>query len=111
MLVLHHKRKQSDVSANHFQNDLATQLVKCREEGNRIIVCLDANENVYTKEFGKILMQSEGLNTSKVVGDYRGSQLSPTFFRDRKPIEGMDNKRSTSGECLCNACKFWCRGS
>ncbi len=56
------------------------QLKKWRDEGDRIIVCLDANENIYRKSIGRSLTDVEGLNMSEVVGDFTGKKLGPTFF-------------------------------
>ena len=60
------------------------QLRKWREEGDRLVVCLDANEDIYKKSLGKSLTKSDGLRMSEVVGDF-----IPTFFRGSKPIDGI----------------------
>jgi hypothetical protein len=48
------------------------QLKKWREEGDRLVVCLDANEDIYKKLLGKSLTKSDGLRMSEVVGDFTG---------------------------------------
>jgi exonuclease III len=35
-----------------FQDNLIAQMTKWREEGDRLIVCIDANENIYGKSIG-----------------------------------------------------------
>jgi len=44
-----------------FRDDLVKQLEKWRAEGDRLIVCMDANENIYSKSIGKKLTNSMGL--------------------------------------------------
>jgi hypothetical protein len=35
-----------------FHDDLIGQLKKLREDGNHLVVCMDANENIYKKSIG-----------------------------------------------------------
>ncbi len=72
-----------------FREDLVVQLKKWRAEGDRIVVCMDANEDIYRKLMGKALTDQEGLNMSVVVGDFTGKKLGATFFRETKPIDGI----------------------
>jgi hypothetical protein len=65
------------------------QLRKWREEGDRLIVCMDANEDIYRKSFGRSLTEENGLNMSEVVGEFTGKKLGATFFRGSKPINGV----------------------
>ncbi len=65
------------------------QLRKRREEGDRLVVCLDANEDIYKKSLGKSLTKSNGLRMSEVVGDFTGKKIGPAFFRGSKPIDGI----------------------
>jgi hypothetical protein len=44
-----------------FREDLVTQLKKWREDGNRLIGCLDANKHIYKKSIGRTLTDIEGL--------------------------------------------------
>jgi hypothetical protein len=48
------------------------QLKRWREEGDRLIVCMDANENIYTKCIGKELTEVTGLVMKEVVGEFTG---------------------------------------
>jgi hypothetical protein len=50
---------------------------------------MDANEDFYRKSIGKSLTKKDGLNMSKVVGNFTGKKISPTFFRGSKPIDGI----------------------
>lgn len=72
-----------------FREDLIKQLVEWREQGDRLIVCLDANEHVYRKAIGKALTDRDGLNMSEVVGDFTGQRLGATYFRGSKPIDAV----------------------
>ncbi len=63
------------------------QLEKWRLEGDRLIVCMDANEDIYKKSLGKSLTKIDGLNMSEVVGDFTGKRIGSTFFRGSKPID------------------------
>jgi hypothetical protein len=65
------------------------QLTKWREEGNRLVVCLDANEGIYKKSLGKSLTKSDGLKMSEVVGEFTSTRIEPTFFHSSKPIDGI----------------------
>ena len=72
-----------------FREDLAKQLSKWREQGERLIVCMDANENIYTKRIGKMLTDENGLVMTEVVGAFTGQKLGATFFRGSTPIDGI----------------------
>ncbi len=84
-----------------FQQDLISQLQQWRNAGDRLIVCLDANSDIYRKELGRSLVNQEGLNMSEVVGDFTGRQIGPTFFRGQKPIDGV---WATKDIQIVNAC-------
>ena len=66
-----------------------------------MIVCMDANENIYHKQIGKILTNEEGLAMKEVVGEFTGKQLGATFFRGTEPIDGI---WATSDIVVTNAC-------
>ena len=72
-----------------FREDLVKQLQKWRAEGDRLIVCLDANEDKYRKPLGRVLTSVDGLAMREVVGDFTGKRIGPTFFRGKKPIDGI----------------------
>ena len=83
------QRKDLTCPRKRFHDDLVAQLKKWREEGDRLVVCLDANEDIYKKSLGKSLTKSDGLRMSEVVGDFMGKKIGPTFFRGSKPIDGI----------------------
>jgi hypothetical protein len=65
------------------------QLEKWLLEGDRLIVCMDANEDIYRKSLGKSLTRMDGLNMLEVVGEFTGKRIGPTFYRGSKPIDGV----------------------
>ena len=95
------KRKDLTCPRTKFREDLIEQLLKWREEGDKLIVCLDANENIYTKSIGKELTNLDGLAMKEVVGSFTGKQVGPTFFRGSNPIDGI---WATSDITISNAC-------
>ena len=72
-----------------FRQDLQAALQRWRDQGDRLIVCLDANEHIYKKSIGKMLMDPNSLAMREVVGTFTGKKIGPTFFRGSKPIDGV----------------------
>jgi hypothetical protein len=72
-----------------FREDLVAQLTRWWNDGDRLIVCLDANEHIYKKSIGKLLTDIEGLAMKEVVGDFTGTPIGSTFFCGSKPIDGV----------------------
>jgi len=72
-----------------FVEDFIALLRSWRDQGDRIIACLDANENIYTKRIGKALTDADGLNMQEVVSEFTGKQLGATYFRGSQPIDGV----------------------
>jgi hypothetical protein len=68
-----------------FREHLIKKLSTWRAEGDRLIVCLDANENIYKKSIGHALTNMNGLAMKEVVGEFTGKPLGRTFFAD--PIQ------------------------
>jgi hypothetical protein len=75
-------------------------LTKWKEEGDRIIMCLDANEHIYKKSIGKALTDRERLAMKEVVGEFMQKQIRTTYFRGSKPIDGVWD---TLDVMVCNA--------
>ena len=46
--------------------------MRWREQGDKLIVCLDANEDIYRKSLGKTLTSVDGLAMKEVVGEFTG---------------------------------------
>ena len=72
-----------------FREDLGKLLKEWRAAGDKLIVCLDANENIYKQALGKLLTDPEGLGMIEAVGRYTGKKIGPTYFRGQLPIDGI----------------------
>ena len=72
-----------------FKTDLITQLKEWRRKGNRLIVCMGVNKDIYRKIIGKSLTDSEDLQMVEAVGNYTGLKIKATFFRGSKPIDDV----------------------
>ena len=83
------KERDNTCPRRCFREDLIKKLEEWRSQGERLIVCMDANENICRKAIGKALTCSSGLNMSEVVGDFTGEKLGATFFRGKTPIDGV----------------------
>jgi hypothetical protein len=86
-----------------FWEDLVHQLQKWRADGNRLIVSLDANEDIYRKLIGKTLTSVDGLAMREVVGEFTGKRIGHTHFRGKKPTMGYGRHQISkwSGHALC----------
>ncbi len=72
-----------------IRKDLVAQLTQWRNNGDKLIMCLDANKHIYKKSIGKALTDIEGLAMKEVVGDFTGIPIGSTFFCGSKPINGV----------------------
>ena len=99
------KEKDLTCPRKRFRNDLINQLTEWREDGDRLIVCLDANEDIYRKELGLRMTAADGLNMREVVGEFTGSEIGATYFRGTKPIDGVwaTNDLQVVGACVMPA--------
>ena len=68
---------------------------------DRLVVCMDANENICKKYIGQPLTSVEGLNMQAVVGEFTGKKIGPTFFKGSKPI---DRVWATNDLIVTHAC-------
>ena len=50
---------------------------------------MDANEDIYKKSTGKALVGNKDLCMEEAVGDLTGKKVGATFFRGKKPIDGI----------------------
>ncbi len=65
-------KKDTTCPRKRFHDNLMKQLNKWRKEGDCLVVCMDAYEDIYKKSLGKSLTSSKGLNVVEVVGDFTG---------------------------------------
>lgn len=85
--IMHKNSTRSPRS--HFREDLVTALMEWRDARDKLIICLDANEDIYKKSIGKALTDKEGLGMKEVVGEAMGKRLGATYFRGSKPIDAI----------------------
>jgi hypothetical protein len=71
------------------------------KEGERLILCVDANENIYWGELGWQLTDLDGLGMKEVVGEFTAKQLGATYFQGSEPIDGI---WATGNLTVTNAC-------
>ena len=84
-----------------FWEDLVVQLQQWCKDGDQLVVCLDANEDIYKKSLGKSLTDIDGLAMKEVVGEFTQIPVGATYFRGSKLI---DRIWATSDITVCNAC-------
>ena len=73
------KEKDHTCPRTRFKNDLLAQLRKWREQGDRLIFCMDLNEDIYRKSIVKALTMSEDLQMLEAFGNYTGKKLVVRF--------------------------------
>ena len=95
------KLKDDTCPCVRFWEDLLRQMKQWRKDGKRLILCLDANENIYRGELGRRLTKLDGLGMKEVVGEFTVRQLGATYFRGSKPI---DEVWTTGDITVTNAC-------
>ena len=101
------KEKDTTCPRTRFKSDLFQQLEKWREEGDRLIVCMDANEDIYKKSIGKTLTKEDGLGMKEVVGDFTGKKLGATFFVEPSLLMASGQPRNCSGRSVHHASGLW----
>jgi hypothetical protein len=84
-----------------FWEDLLCQMNQWWKDSEQLILCLDANENIYQGELGRRLTKLNGLGMKEVVGEFNAWRLGATHFHGSKPINGV----WTTGDIIVtNAC-------
>jgi len=89
-----HTRKDTKICPRDlFREELVQQLKVWREEGDQIIVCMDANENTYKGSIGKALTDSDGLAMKEVVREYTNQDLGATYLEVVNQLTGFGQLR------------------
>lgn len=83
------KEKNLTCLRTRFKQDLTRQLKKWRQDGDQLLVALDANEDIYQKTMGSLLMEQAGLDVREVMGKFTRFHLGPTYFCGSKPIDSV----------------------
>jgi hypothetical protein len=95
------KKKDLTCPLTLFHQHLTTAIQKWRAAGEKIVLAMDHNEQVYENTLNKALSDREGLNLSKIFHKHTGSRTGTTFFRGSKPINGL---WASSNLDISNAC-------
>ena len=95
--------KLNDDSCPHvrFREDLLCQMKQWWKDGEQLILCLDANENIYHGKLGRHLTELDGLGMKEVVEEFTMQKLGATHFRGSEPIDGV---WATGDITVINAC-------
>jgi hypothetical protein len=72
-----------------------------REAGKHLVLCLDANENIYRAALGWQLTDLYGLGMTEVVGDFTGRWHGATFFRGPESIDAIWATRDLNVAHVC----------
>jgi len=99
--LIHTRKDITTCPRDLFREELVQQLQRWRDDGDRLIVCMDANENTYKGSIGKALTDKDGLAMKEVVREYTNKDLGATYFRGSEPIDGI---WATSDVVISNAC-------
>ena len=99
------KEKDRTCPRQRFRDDLVKKLQEWRDAGDRLVVCMDANEDIYNKSIGKALTDTAGLGMKEVVSTFTGQKIGATFFRGTNPIDGI---WATSDIVVVGACVMPC---
>ncbi len=77
------------------------QLRWWQQDGDKLMVCLDANEDIYRKLIGKALTNINWLAMKEVVSKFTHQLVGPKFFWGSKLIDGV---WASSEILISNAC-------
>ena len=86
---------------SRFWEGLLCQMRQWCRAGERLILCLDANKNIYLGKLGRELMDLHGLGMKEVMGEFTTRRLGATYFRGSTPIDAV---WATSDVAVVNAC-------
>jgi hypothetical protein len=93
------KLKVDTCPQSRFWEDLLRKMRQWRRAGE-LILCLDANKNIYWGELGRELTDLHGLGMKEVMGEYITRRLGVTYFRGSVPIDAV---WATSNVAVVNA--------
>lgn len=72
-----------------FLADLTTLIKSWRDNGERVVAAIDANEDVFEGELGKKLTDPRGLGFKNAVAEVTNGRYGATYFRGSKPIDAI----------------------
>jgi len=105
------KLKDDTCPHARFWEDLLCQMKQCRKDGERLILCLDANKNIYQGDLGRRLTKQNCLGMKEVVGELAATR-GYVFLWKRTNRQGLDHRRHHRDECMRrDACRIRSRRS
>ncbi len=96
-----HKQDHQICPRGKFREDLIQLLMMWWAAGDRNIVCLDANEDIYKNAIGKAHTEEGALAMKEMMGSYIGKRIGPSHFQGKLPIDGI---WATPDIIISNAC-------
>jgi hypothetical protein len=65
-----------------FREDLLRKMKQWQKKGEQLILCLDANKNIYRGQLGRQLtdLHGVGMKVKEVIGDITTKTLGATYF-------------------------------
>jgi hypothetical protein len=84
-----------------FREDLLYKMKQWHRKREQLILCLNANKNIYMGELGQQLMDLHGLGMKEFVGEFTARKLGATYFQGSVPIDAI---WATSEVTVANAC-------
>jgi hypothetical protein len=82
-------KKDNTCPRKQFEQDLIHLLTTWRQEGRRLVVCLDANDHVYCSRLGRALVSTPELDLRESMLSHTGNELTATYFRGSRPIDAI----------------------
>ncbi len=81
------KLKDDTCPHARFREDLLCHMKKWQKEGVRLILCINANENIYWGELGQQLADLDGLGMKEVVGEFTANSLGLRISKGANPLK------------------------
>ncbi len=75
------KLKDNTCPCAWFKKYLICHMKIWQKEGEHLILCIDANKNIYCRELGQQLKDLDGHGMKEVVGEFTAKQLGATYFQ------------------------------
>ena len=69
---------------SHLHSPRSSDLVN--EQGDRLIVCIDVNKDIYRKSIGRALTELDDLQMIEAVGNYTGKKLMQHSLEDQNQL-------------------------
>lgn len=92
-----------------FKEDLLKQPREQKDQCERLIMCIDVNEDIYRKSIVKFFTDSGGLGMVEAVGEFTSKKTGVTLFRKKQTYRrGLGHTRRYRYRIMCYA--YWVHG-